>query len=558
MNLIETYLAALTTFMLPVLIFIVFYIGTFDFSRSFNALFITKKEFYLLLFGSVLGILGNIPLIMYGDTFLGINIGGGVIPIVLAFYFFKKRFRLEMMELVLFATLIVVLSGIYTLILNFHLVAWLSPYAPYKIHLAIAVFVGVTLGIGIAWLIRLKKVVKAELLYALFVFQVVAFATYKVTNYFPELGIAAKFPYYLLPPVLGALVTLIFFRGKPEGLLFGYTTSTLGVLVGADIYHLPEIYATSNVFAGAIGGAATMDMVFLGGLITFLVLLPFCGKKFWDYSPSFSRFNRVEFRVRMLLNDAWALYNSGKYREAAGKGIEAIESFYNLVAKEKKGVEEFLAEHGKYYALHDLKMLRAEAQNEGLTQYDAYRALVAVYYILGEIETTRMGKYGDLGRRSVAYLIDVGISLLIILPFAFAASFFILKSPTEVNEVLLVAFSSLVGAVCFLYFTLCEYFAGRTIGKRLMNLQVKEIYGEKIGITAAMMRNLTRFIAIMLLSTGISYFLIPDMVAQVLGVVLVFLFILASGFSMLFIIRSRHAQRLGDVLAETVVVNMKQ
>ncbi|MEM3397156.1 MAG: RDD family protein [Thermoplasmata archaeon] len=554
MNLIETYLAVLTTFMIPVLIFIVFYIGTFDFSRSFSALHITKKEFYLLLFGSVLGMLGNIPLIMYGDTFLGINVGGGVIPIVLAFYFFKKKFKIEMRELLLFVALLVVLSGIYTLILNLHLVSWVNRYAIYRIHLAIAVFAVFTLAFAVAWLTHLKKTVKIEILYALFAFQIVAFATYFVTNYLPEQGIAAEFPWYLLPPVVAAFISLGFFRGKPEGLLFGYTTSTLGVLAGADIYHLPEIYATSKVFAGAIGGAATMDMVFLGGLITFLVLLPFCGKKIWEYSPSFSRFNRVEFKVRTLLNEAWALYNSGKYREALGKGIEAIESFYALVAKEKKGLDDFLAEHGKHYALHDLQVLRAEARNEQLSQYDAYRALVAVYYILGEIERCRMGRYGDIGRRSIAYLIDVGVSLAIILPFAFAASFFILKSSTEINEVLLIAFSSLVGAVCFLYFTLSEYFVGKTVGKKLMGLEVKEIYGERIGITAAMMRNLTRFIAILLLSTGISYFIVPNLMAQVLGVVMVFLFILASGFSMLFILRSRHAQRLGDVLAETVVV----
>ncbi|MEM4161374.1 MAG: RDD family protein, partial [Thermoplasmata archaeon] len=391
------------------------------------------------------------------------------------------------------------------------------------------------------------------ILHALAAFQIVAFTTYLITNYIPDMGIAAEFPYYLLPPFVAALISLIIFRGRAEGLLFGYTTSTIGVLVGADLYHLPEIYATSNVFAGAIGGAATMDMVFLCGLITFLMLLPFCGRKFWHYSPSFSRFNRVEFRVRSLLNEAWNLYNSGKYREAVGKGVEAIECFYNLLAREKKGVEEFLGNQGKHHALHDLLMVRAEARNETLNQYDAYRALVAVYYILGEIERARMERYGDMGRRSVAYMIDVGISIALILPFAYLTSLFIVSGET-INEILLVAFSSLVGAVCFLYFTLCEYFTGKTVGKRLLGLEVKEIYGGRAGITGVMLRNLTRFIAIFLLSTGVSFLVIPSMIAQLGGAILVFLFIIASGFSILFIARSRHAQRLGDILAETVVV----
>ncbi|MGB9636010.1 MAG: RDD family protein, partial [Thermoplasmata archaeon] len=555
MGIIDTYFASLATFLIPALIFIVLYIGTFDFSRSFSRILITKKEFYLLLFGSILGMLGNIPLIMYGETFLAINIGGGLIPIVLSLYFFKKKFELKLKgELLLFLAILVVCSSLYTLILNINMIPGFSGYAVYKYHIAALLFGSICTSFILAYNLT-KGRVKPVVFQALLVFLIVSFCTYAITRYIPDMGIAAEFPYYLLPSLIAAIITLILFRGASEGLLFGYTVTTLGVLVGADVYHLPEIYATSKVFAGAIGGAATMDLVFLGGLITFLILLPFTGRRFWEYSPSFSRYNRIELRIRGLLGEAWALYTAGKYREALEKGTHAIATFYKLVSQENKSIEEFLAEKGKHYALYDLRVLKAEAQRNDINQYDAYRGLVAAHYILGEIENCRLGKYGDIGNRSLAYLIDIGVSLVIIFPFAVVSSLFVLKNATEeINLIVVVAFSSLVGAVCFLYFTLCEYLYGQTLGKKLLHLSVREIYGEKISITAAMMRNLTRFIALTILSFGLSFLIVPKLYEQIAGAGMIVLFIFVSAFSGVFIVRTKHRQRVGDILAETVVV----
>jgi|GEM_PF-3592525 uncharacterized membrane protein/uncharacterized RDD family membrane protein YckC len=550
MDIVELYLATLFTFLIPICTFIMLYIGTFDFSKSFSGVLITKKEFYLLFFGSLLGMLGNIPVIVYGETFLGVNVGGAVIPIILSVYFFKKKFSLDTREMLLLSGIIASLSVVYTLILNANLMQWSMKVYPYRFYIVAGIFVTSAI-IGFTYYHARKRDV---CLYGIAAFEVVAFLTYAVTQYVPELGIASEFPYYLIPSVGGALISLIIFRGKAEGLLFGYSTTTFGVLVGADIFHLPEIYHTSKVFAGAIGGAATMDMVFLGGLITLLLLLPFTGKKFWHYSPAFSRYSRVDSTVRNLMTEAWVLYQSAKYNLALEKAIQAIDVFYKLVARDNKSVSDFLRERGKLYALYDYNVLLSEARRADLNQYDAYRALNAAHFILGEIERCRQMTYADIYSRVVAYLIDIVISVLIILPFAIVAGVFIYKNPQELNEIILIGFSSLVGAVCFLYFTVLEYFTGRTIGKRVMHIKVMELYGGKIGVSAAMMRNLTRFIALTILSYSITFVIMPDLIYQATGAALGFVFLIASGFSIIFIARSKHAQRLGDLLGDTVVV----
>jgi uncharacterized RDD family membrane protein YckC len=81
--------------------------------------------------------------------------------------------------------------------------------------------------------------------------------------------------------------------------------------------------------------------------------------------------------------------------------------------------------------------------------------------------------------------------------------------------------------VAFLYFIIMEGFMGATIGKFLLGIRVVKLDGSRIGLGAAIIRNLLRIIDAL-----------PT--AYILGAILIW--------------TSSRKQRLGDRVAHTVVV----
>jgi len=98
----------------------------------------------------------------------------------------------------------------------------------------------------------------------------IAVVTYFVTYPDPEKGIVSKFPLWLVPVVCASLFSVIFYwREKKKAAPLAYTIGTLGVLIGADMFHLfglleNELHAPGNA---VIGGANVFDMVFITGLL---------------------------------------------------------------------------------------------------------------------------------------------------------------------------------------------------------------------------------------------------------------------------------------------------
>jgi len=102
---------------------------------------------------------------------------------------------------------------------------------------------------------------------------IVAFFTYNVTEV-TRSGITSAFPFWLLPPAVASLYSLLASYKKPRRAApLAYVTGTLGVLVGADFFHLSELLRTetAGTMTASIGGAAIFDMVFLAGIIAVLI-----------------------------------------------------------------------------------------------------------------------------------------------------------------------------------------------------------------------------------------------------------------------------------------------
>jgi uncharacterized membrane protein len=103
---------------------------------------------------------------------------------------------------------------------------------------------------------------------------IVALTTYLVTYPDPEKGIVSRFPWWLLPILIASLISIFFyFKEKRKAAPLAYIIGTLGVLIGADCFHLislleTDIHSTRNA---VIGGASVFDMIFITGILAVFV-----------------------------------------------------------------------------------------------------------------------------------------------------------------------------------------------------------------------------------------------------------------------------------------------
>ncbi|MBN1280819.1 MAG: DUF1614 domain-containing protein [Candidatus Thermoplasmatota archaeon] len=98
----------------------------------------------------------------------------------------------------------------------------------------------------------------------------VAVTTYLVTYPDPDKGIVSRFPFWILPIVIASVVSLAFYRKqKQKAAPLAYIVGSLGVLVGADVFHLLTLleYEIHTTRQAVIGGASVFDMVFITGIL---------------------------------------------------------------------------------------------------------------------------------------------------------------------------------------------------------------------------------------------------------------------------------------------------
>jgi uncharacterized membrane protein len=99
---------------------------------------------------------------------------------------------------------------------------------------------------------------------------IVTVVTFFVTYPDPEKGIVSTFPFWILPIIFASFISIILaWKEKSKAAPLAYTIGTLGVLIGADGFHLMsllqnEVQTTRNA---VIGGASVFDMVFITGIL---------------------------------------------------------------------------------------------------------------------------------------------------------------------------------------------------------------------------------------------------------------------------------------------------
>jgi uncharacterized membrane protein len=99
---------------------------------------------------------------------------------------------------------------------------------------------------------------------------IVAAVTFFVTYPDPEKGIVSTFPYWIFPIIAASLFSIVItWSEKNKAAPFAYTVGTLGVLLGADGFHLMSLLQneTQTIRIAVIGGASVFDMVFITGIL---------------------------------------------------------------------------------------------------------------------------------------------------------------------------------------------------------------------------------------------------------------------------------------------------
>lgn len=131
------------------------------------------------------------------------------------------------------------------------------------------------------YLIYKNKIKPANVVIGLIVVTII---TYLVTYPKPSSGIVSPYPYFLLPAIFASITSVILLRKNfRKAAPLAYISGTLGVLIGADFFHLAELlsYTPDDVTPAIIGGAAVFDMIFITGILAVVLdgILMFRQKK---------------------------------------------------------------------------------------------------------------------------------------------------------------------------------------------------------------------------------------------------------------------------------------
>ncbi|MFW5953213.1 MAG: DUF1614 domain-containing protein [Candidatus Natronoplasma sp.] len=445
-------------------------------SLSLLIVYMNKREFLeksgfdkpvvgMIIIGSFFGVFADIPLIVFGDSLLNINIGGALIPVIICgVLIYKKRISL------------------------------------------LAVAAGTT---------------------------VVSILAYSVSRIEPGVGIVAEFPYYFLPAVSGLLISLLFgvLMKKDETfqIPYAYIIGVLGTLIGADLVRIPELVRMGVL--GSLGGAGAMDLVYLSGLIGAVPLI-------------FIYYFRHDFSLPVdPMLKAKKHLNKGEYIESKKQTIQGIkkeiDKAYKLLSrntnpiflKPSKTSSDVLRCLGFSPAVIDdyITLTRSQAKG-GL--FEAKKDLLTGRLLRRSIRNRLSEVYTSFLRRFLAYLLDL---VLLGIPFILLFFYILLDaispgSQMVISEPVFLAVLSLATSIQFIYFTLTEWYFGRSLGKAVVGLRVLDDDLNSITFAQSAARNSGRYADIVL-----GFYML----------------------SLIFIFRSSEKKRIGDHIAGTRVVKTK-
>ncbi|MEF8832382.1 MAG: DUF1614 domain-containing protein [Candidatus Thermoplasmatota archaeon] len=361
----------------------------------------------------------------------------------------------------------------------------------------------------------------------------VSILAYSVSSIEPGLGIVAEFPYYFLPAagafIISILLGWLMKKDETFQIPYAYTVGVLGTLIGADLIRIPELVRTGVL--GSLGGAGALDLVYLSGLISAVPLI-FVYYFRYENSKPLDPLMKAKMYLRQGEYD--------KSRKQIIQGIQKeIEKAYELLSrntnpmflKPSRTPSDVLRCLGfRPKVVKDyITLTHTDSKNDLI---EAKKDLLTGRLLRSSIKNKLNDVYTSFLRRFIAYILDL---ILLGVPFIiFFIYFFSDAVPSGsqmlVNENIFLAVFALATSIQFIYFTLTEWYFGRSLGKAAVGLRVLDDDLDRITFVQSAARNSGRYADIVL-----GFYML----------------------SIILILRSTDKKRIGDYIAGTRVVKTK-
>jgi uncharacterized membrane protein/uncharacterized RDD family membrane protein YckC len=547
---------------------------------------IGRMAFWLLLPGAFLGSLANAPFFGWARNVLAINVGGALIPLLLALVLLREVLGGGRWAPV----------GAFVLLLAAETATQFVAVVLVRSALLLDVIVPVIAAgiVGIAW-IRFARAPSSApsvapdrwrivLLLGLSSFAIVT--TFLTSTAVPGEGIVSAFPDFLAAPIaIGVVSPLVAYywwdRDALRGVPIAYGTATFGPLLGADVLHQPPLYGAGSAALLSIGGAGVLDLVYLSGLLAL-------GAAIVTYVLRSGRADRPLPAARAVCRDPESLVRTAVGRaergEAAGALSDAVTAAARAAGEARRVWQLPSVDHPSEawaplpvpsYVQNDYRNLVAQLDRPSSEPRELRRSIFTSLALVGLAREIARARFAPLGRRAWAALIDLGlvtapaVAVWVLLALLLPGGAIAILTGIPLN-------AAALGYVAYalLYFVVYDRLVGSTLGKRAARLSVTNRRLARPSLLQALLRESPKAIAffaignlgapaIVLLTNPSTSPVSPVglnldvFTALALLTVLLAVIVGAFGFGAVVIARSRERQRLGDVWAATWVIDRR-
>jgi uncharacterized membrane protein/uncharacterized RDD family membrane protein YckC len=503
----------------PAVLWALLYLLAWEHGAFATSIGFGRRTFWLLLPGALLATLVLLPIAPIANDWLAISFAGALFPILIATLAFDRFAPPALRSAVAYLVLLIVESSVLLALVVF--VA--APHVQTEAIIGVAVGFPVVAG---AVALASHRALLGRAVFVLGLTSGVLLFTFLVSVAIPGTGIEESFPAYLLPPVgAGAVAAIaaewVFPKMEGFALPVAYAAGTFGVLVGADVLRQPPLYVAGTP-AGlyAIGGAGVLDLVYLSGLLALGAAYLTHRALGRGFSPVGAPLPEAVPTPVARLGRAFRAGAEGRIdealRDSATAGREAAIQAHRLLALPDPPADrpwQGLPVPG--WVVSDQANLDSIARSGSTDGREGFRGFLTARWLvlLGRELGTR--RFGSVGARTAAFLVDL---LVVTAPAAALWVAFIEVTPGTISDLAAnIPFNAAIygyAAVAFLYFVLTEAFAGRTVGKAVLRIAVRDRRMERPRLSAALLRNVSK---------------LPTLTVVGIGLALALLFLLRAG-----------------------------
>jgi uncharacterized membrane protein/uncharacterized RDD family membrane protein YckC len=565
---------------LPALVWALLFLVAWEHGPFAASIGFGRRTFWLLLPGALLASIALFPVAPIANDWLAISLAGALFPMLVGLLAFVRFAPPARQSVALFlAALGVEATALLVAVIG------IGSYVEQLATLAV-IAAAVPLAVG-AYAATSHRTAFGRVAVVLGLTSGVLLSTFASATAIPGVGIEELFPVYLLPPLaagaIAAVVAEWVFPGEEAfALPAAFTAGTFGVLIGADVLRQPSLYvagAPSGLYA--IGGAGVFDLVYLSGLLAFAgawIVHRALGR---GYSPVGTPLSEPAPTPIGRLGRSFRAGIDGQLDEsifaAATAGREAAAQAHRLLGVGDAPPDrpwQGLPVPG--WVVSDQANLDSVARSGSVEGREGFRAFLTARWLVLLGRELGARRFGSVGARVAAFAIDLTV---VTLPAVLVWVLLINSNPGSLDAVAAnVPFNTSIygfAAVAFFYFVLTETFGGRTIGKRLLGLSVRNRQLQSPTFSAALVRNASKLPTLTVVGIGIAIALLlllktsgggtysPGLALPVPAGVLdffgAFAFVLVGvallgAIGVLVILLTAERQRWGDLVAGTWVV----